>query len=181
MTARQPALGRDVNGIRAENRALIMEQLSDARRVREFSGPWDVEATWLTGFKSKATVRGHEIPFDQPGDIAADDTAPTPHEHLLASIAGCLIAGVVMHATVQNVRLTSLVVHVSGTFDNVLRWAGIESAGNPGYRGIDLRATMSGEADDDTLRDIWDRALAGSPVAQTINRETPVITIVELA
>jgi len=171
---------RDVNGISAANRAAIVDQLSDARRLRTMSGPWDVQASWKQGFASSATVRGHQIRFDQPGDVTADDTAPTPHEHLLASVAGCLIAGVVMHATVARVQLTSLEIHVSGTFDNVLKWAGIESEGNPGYRGLDLRATISGQADDDTLRDIWDRALSGSPVAQTVNNRTPIVATLDV-
>ncbi|WP_028927247.1 OsmC family protein [Pseudonocardia acaciae] len=180
MSDTPPTLRSGINGISAGDRAMIIDQLSDARRVRAFSGPWDVTARWVTGFRSTAAVRGHEIRFDQPGDVGADDSDPTPHEYLLASIAGCLIAGVVMHATVQGVRLSSLTVEVAGTFDNVLKWAGLDESGNPGYRGAEVRARISGEAADDVLRDIWDRALAGSPVAQTINRRTPVLAVVDV-
>ncbi|WP_327436574.1 MULTISPECIES: hypothetical protein [unclassified Streptomyces] len=30
------------------------------------------------------------------------------------------------------------------------------------------------------LRDLWERALAGSPVAQTISRPTPVVAVLEV-
>jgi uncharacterized OsmC-like protein len=168
---------RAVNGISAEDRAAIIRQLSDARTVQDFSGPWEIKARWTTGFKSEAQVRGHVIHFDQPGDIRADDTAPTPHEYFIASVAGCLIAGVLMHATVRGVELSSVDVTVAGTFENVLRWAGIESEGNPGYRGVEVRASISADVDDNTVRDIWERAVAGSPVAQSVNRRTPVVSV----
>lgn len=168
---------RAVNGISADDRAAIIGQLSDARTVRDFSGPWEIKARWTTGFKSEAEVRGHLIRFDQPGDIRADDTAPTPHEYFIASVAGCLIVGVLMHATVRGIELTAVDVTVSGTFENVLRWAGIESEGNPGYRGVEVRASIAADVDDDTVRDIWERAVAGSPVAQSVNRRTPVVAV----
>lgn len=148
--------------------------------MREFSGPWEITARWSGGFTSVATARGHQIRFDQPGDLEADDGAPTPHEYLLSSIGGCLIAGVVMHATVRGVQLTALTVSVAGTFDNVLKWAGLDDAGTPGYGAVEVRAALSGEADDDTLRDIWDRAFAGSPVAQTTTRATPVVAVLDI-
>ncbi|MCV7228103.1 OsmC family protein [Mycolicibacterium komossense] len=177
---RAPTEDSAVNGISADDRTILIGQLSDARTVRDFSGPWEIKAAWTAGFKSEAEVRGHRIHFDQPGDIRADDTAPTPHEYFIASVAGCLIAGVVMHATVRGVQLHSVKVTVSGTFENVLRWAGIESEGNPGYRGVEVTAAISGAVDDDTIRDIWDRAVAGSPVAQSVNRRTPVVSVLTI-
>lgn len=180
MSPRPGINSRSVNGISSDDRSLIVDQLSDSRRVKEFSGPWTIQCSWVEGFKSRAEVRGHSIHFDQPGDIQADDTAPTPHEYLLSAVAGCLVAGVVMHATVQGIQLRSLDIEVSGTFDNVLKWAGLDDSGTPGYRAIEVRASISGNAADDVLRDIWDRTLAGSPVAQTANLPTPVISVLNI-
>jgi uncharacterized OsmC-like protein len=45
------------------------------------------------------TVRGHEIRSDQPVGDGGDDSAPTPTELLVASLAGC-VTGV-------RIRLTS--------------------------------------------------------------------------
>lgn len=173
---RRGSIGGALNGISADDRAAIVSQLSDARALRDFSGPWEIKARWTTGFRSEAEVRGHVIHFDQPGDIYADDTAPTPHEYFIASVAGCVIAGVLMHATVRAIELNAMDITVSGTFENVLRWAGIETEGNPGYRSVEISATISADADDDTVRDIWDRAVAGSPVAQSVNRKTRVVS-----
>lgn len=85
-----------------------------------------------------------------------------------------------MHATVQGVQLTHLEVGISGTFDNILKWAGLDTAGSPGYRAIEMHATISGNAADDVLRAIWERSIAGSPVANTISRPTQVLTVLEV-
>ena len=86
----------------------------------------------------------------------------------------------VLHATVQGVRLHTLDVTVSGVFDNILEWAGRAEPGNSGYRAIDISASVSADADEDTLRDIWERALAGSAVAQSLVRATPVMAVMEV-
>ncbi|MFW0788681.1 OsmC family protein [Gordonia sp. CPCC 205333] len=169
-----------VNGISGEDRTVLVELLSDARRVKEFSGPWSVECAWTEGFKSSASVRGHSISFDQPGDVRADDTAPTPHEYMLSAVGSCVLAGVVLHATVVGVQLHSLRVSVSGTFENTLKWAGLESSGSPGYRSLEVHGAISGDAEDSVLQDIWDRALSGSPVAHTVHQATPVSTALSI-
>ncbi|MGX6446598.1 OsmC family protein [Patulibacter sp. S7RM1-6] len=172
--------GRTINGVPADRRRSLAAQLADARRVREFSGPWTARVTWEEGFRTRAHVRGHTIPFDEPADLAADDTAPTPHEHVLSALGACLAAGLVMHATVAGIALDALEVEVSGTFDNILRWAGLAESGSPGFRGLEVRATLGGDAPEEDLRDLWDRALAGSPVAQTLAHPTPVSSVLRV-
>ncbi|OZC49329.1 hypothetical protein CH289_17510 [Rhodococcus sp. RS1C4] len=169
-----------LNGIDPEHASALRELLFDARRVEEMSGPWTVESSWSDGFQSTSSARGHTIEFDEPADLAGKDGAPTPHEYLLSSLSGCLIAGAVMHATVQGIRLDRLDVTITGTFDNILRWAGLDANGSAGYRSMEVHAVIAGDADDATLRALWDRTVAGSPVAGTISRPTPVTSVVEI-
>ena len=44
----------------------------------------------LGGDRFVVGVRGHEIVVDQPVDAGGDDTAPTPTELLVASLAACV-------------------------------------------------------------------------------------------
>lgn len=169
-----------LNGIDPEHARELRELLFDARRVEEFSGPWTVESSWSDGFQSTSSVRGHTVSFDEPADLAGKDGAPTPHEYLLSALGGCLIAGAVMHATVQGIRLDRLDVRISGTFDNILRWAGLDDTGSAGYRSMEVHAVIAGDADDAALRALWERTVAGSPVASTISRPTPLSSVVEI-
>lgn len=171
---------RPLNGIDPQHARELRELLFDARRVEEFSGPWAVESSWTDGFQSMSSVRGHAVAFDEPVDLAGKDGAPTPHEYLLSALGGCLIAGAVMHATVQGIRLDRLDVKISGTFDNILRWAGIEDTGSAGYRSLEVHAVIAGDADDAALRTLWERTVAGSPVASTISRPTQLVNVVEI-
>jgi uncharacterized OsmC-like protein len=166
-------------GIDGPRRARLLATLRDPERVKEFSGPWAARVTWKGGFKAESKMRTHVIEFDEPADLEADDSAASAHEHLLSALGSCLATGVVVHATARSVKLEEVEISLTGTFDNVLRWAGLSESGSPAYRSIEARAHIRGDADEDTLRDIWDQALAGSPVAQTIIRPTPVISVME--
>ena len=48
-----------------------------------------VSVTHQGGDKFEITVRGHRITVDQPEAMGGDDTAPTPTELFVASLASC--------------------------------------------------------------------------------------------
>ncbi|MEK8174387.1 hypothetical protein NKH77_51495 [Streptomyces sp. M19] len=119
-----------VNGIAPDKQLLLKGQLSDARRVRDFSGPWTAQTRWVAGFRTEARVRGHIIGFDEPADLAAEDTAPTPTS--TSSPPGRLPDRRSRHARHgPGIRLHTLRIDLSGTFDSILRWAGLSDSGNP--------------------------------------------------
>lgn len=49
----------------------------------------DIKVTFGDGFVIKAECRGHLITTDQPVAVGGNDSAPTPFELFLASIATC--------------------------------------------------------------------------------------------
>lgn len=49
----------------------------------------EVSVTHDGGTRFRIRVRGHEVVVDQPVDAGGDDTAPTPTELFVASIASC--------------------------------------------------------------------------------------------
>lgn len=174
VTGAQDSDDDSLNGISAAHRRELSARLGDRERVSTFSGPWEVETVWRGGFRVDAQARGHTIEFDEPADLTAKDSAPTPHEYVLSAVAACITDGVVLHATTQGIRIDDLEVRVTGTFENILRWAGLASTGNPGFGALQVSGRISGDADASTLTELWNRAIAGSPVAQTISRPTAI-------
>jgi hypothetical protein len=74
------------------------------------------------------------------------------------------------------VRIHDLEVALEGNFENILKWAGHSTTGNPGYPTIKAKLFVRADADDKTLRELWRLAVEGSPVTQTIARPTEIVT-----
>jgi uncharacterized OsmC-like protein len=49
-----------------------------------------IEVRYQGGDRLLATVRGHELAFDQPLEDGGQDTAPTPVEAFVGSLAACV-------------------------------------------------------------------------------------------
>ncbi|WP_328396160.1 OsmC family protein [Nocardia sp. NBC_00416] len=176
MTDPVPSGEESLNGIPAEHRAALTERIRDSDRVAGFSGPWTATTRWRGGFRVDAEVRTHTVAFDEPADLTARDSAPTPHEYLLAAVGACITDGLVLHATLAGIGIRRLSVEVTGTFENILRWAELSPEGNPGFGGLEITGTLDADADPERLTALWNRALSGSPVAQTVGRPTSIVS-----
>jgi len=49
-----------------------------------------MEARFVAGEVYEVTVRGHRLVVDQPADVGGQDSAPTPTELFVASLASCV-------------------------------------------------------------------------------------------
>ena len=165
-----------LNGLHPEALEAVVESLKDANNLKEFSGPWRSRVTWDGGFRAKAHMRTHTIDFDEPAGLDTNDTAASAHELLLSAAGACMTVGFILNATRQGIRVRNFEVAVEGNFDNILKWADLDDSGNPGYGSIRAKAFVQADADEATLRALWEKAVAGSPVTQTISHATPVET-----
>jgi len=59
-------------------------------RVMTTDTPTEITVRHLDGDRFTIDVRGHTITVDQPADAGGTDTAPTPTELFVASLAGCV-------------------------------------------------------------------------------------------
>lgn len=82
----------------------------------------------------------------------------------------------VLNATRRGVKIHDLEIALEGNFENILKWAGHSQSGNPGYPSIKAKCFVRADADEKTLREIWQAAVDGSPVTQTVARPTQIIT-----
>ena len=165
-----------LNGLHPEKLAAILESMKQPEVCQAVSGPWKSRVVWQGGFRAKAYMRKHAAEMDEPADLDASDRAASAHEQLLSAVGSCLTVGFVLNATTRGIKIHDLEIAMEGTFDNILRWAGHSATGNPGYRGIKAKLFVRADADEKTLRELWQLALDGSPVTQSVIRGTPVAT-----
>jgi putative redox protein len=62
----------------------VAAPLADARDAQE------MEVRFVAGEAYEVTVRGHHVVVDQPADAGGQDSAPTPTELFVASLATCV-------------------------------------------------------------------------------------------
>lgn len=162
---------KTLNGLRVDKITAICDSMRDDPEVlKGVTGPWKSRVVWQGGFKAKAYMRKHIVQMDEPEGLDATDSAASAHEQLLSAMGSCLTVGYVLNATKRGVKIHDLEIALEGNFDNILKWAGHAPDGNPGYPTVKAKCFVRADADEKTLRELWQAALDGSPVTQTIAR-----------
>jgi uncharacterized OsmC-like protein len=168
---------KELNGLRPEKVKAILDSMKDDPEVlKAVTGPWKSRVVWQKGFKAKAYMRKHAVEMDEPEGLDAQDSAASAHEQLLSAVGSCLTVGYVLNATMRGIQIHDLEIALEGNFANILKWAGHAPQGNPAYGSIKAKAYVRADADEKVLREIWQAAVDGSPVAQTVARPTQIIT-----
>jgi uncharacterized OsmC-like protein len=167
---------KELNGLHPAKLREILDSFKKPEVFKAVSGPWRSRVRWQGGFKARAYMRNHTADLDEPEGLDATDLAASAHEHLLSAVGSCMMVGFVLNATKRGIKVHDLEIAVEGTFDNIRKWAGVEDTGNPGYGGINAKVFVKADADEKTLRDIWKLAVDGSPVTQSVARQTKITT-----
>ena len=170
------AQSEELNGLHPAKIKEIVESLKNPEVLKAVSGPWRARVQWQGGFRAKAYMRTHTIELDEPAGLDATDLAASAHEYILSAVGGCMMVGFVLNATKKGIKIHDLEIALEGNFENILKWAGLSNEGNPGYPAINAKVFVKADADEKTLREIWKLAVDGSPVTQTVARETKIIT-----
>jgi uncharacterized OsmC-like protein len=164
-----------LNGLHPKKMQAILESMRQPEVLESVTGPWTSRVVWQGGFRAKAYMRKHTIEMDEPEGLDATDLAASAHEQLLSAVGSCMMVGFVLNATKRGVKIHDLEISLEGHFDNILKWAGIEETGNPGYRSVKAKVFVKADADEAALREIWKLAVDGSPVTQSVARHTEII------
>ncbi len=72
-----------------------------------------MEISFIAGESYEIAVRGHRILVDQPSDAGGEDTAPTPTELFVASLASCIAFYAGRYLTRHGCDRTGLAVSAS--------------------------------------------------------------------
>jgi uncharacterized OsmC-like protein len=140
---------------------------------------WKASVDWAGGLRAQARCRQFDLAFDEPPTVAGSDTAPSPHEVVLACYGACLVVSYALNAARLGIPLDSLRVEVEGHVDipGFLGVAGIPTLKDlPGYKQVRARVFVKSEAEPALLEQLHQQTVAFSPVGLTLSRPVRVET-----
>ncbi|MDT7887672.1 MAG: OsmC family protein [Desulfurococcales archaeon] len=169
-------MGEIVNGINVEElKKLLKEAEKNPELVSKIS-KWTARVRWLgNGFNFRAYVRNHSFILSEPSELGGPDTSPNAVEYVLSALGACYATGFVLNATKRGVRIRNLEIALEGEIDNILVFLGLSNQGHPGYKRIIAKAYIDAEADEKTVREIWEETVRTSPVGNTLARQVEIV------
>ena len=123
---------------------------------------------WLGGFKFNAFVRNHTFIVDEPAHLAGKDEAPNSMEYVLGAYGACLATGFVLNASKQGIAIRNMEIALDAQQDNVFTFFGIAKEGHSGFNNVTAKLFVQADADEETLRKIWDTTIETSPVGNSL-------------
>lgn len=159
--------GLDVAGMRAALTA-VGAQPEAARAVKSS------RVRWLSGLRFKAQVRNHGFEVDEPAHLAGEDASPTSMEYVLGAFGTCLATGFVFNATQRGIAIRNLEVALESSQDNFFTFLGLSADGHPGFREIAVKLYVQADADEATVREIWEHTVKTSPVGNSLARQVTI-------
>lgn len=161
-------------GFDKEQLANLMESIKTDPSVAKTV--WTASTRWEHGFRSKATIRDHTVPMDEPSQLGGGDTAPNMVEVVLGAYGCCLTTGFVANAGLLGIELEGVDIELAGDLD-LQCFLGLKSPAelSPGYS--EVRATVrltAPKATNEQLQNLYDSVVTTSPVGSIIERPVSV-------
>lgn len=121
------------------------------------------------------TTRGEEFELDagEPAILLGSDTGPNPAEYLLHALAACLTTSIVYVAAARKVELEWVESTVTGDMD-VRGALGVDVEPRNGFERISVAFRVTGDAPEEKLREVVNRAKARSAVYDMVTNGVPV-------
>jgi uncharacterized OsmC-like protein len=149
---------------------------------------------WVDGAHNRSTIKdfygaGQEdtsradafvVDAGEPAILLGTDTGPNPAEYLLHALAACLTTTLVYVAAARGVKLTEVESTLEGELD--IRGAfGLSENHRNGFEGINVQFKIKGDAPDEKLREVVERAQLRSAVFDMVTNGVPVNLDVAIA
>ena len=129
--------------------------------------------TLVEGMRCETTSRGHVAVADEPRSLGGTDTAQSPIELFLTSIATCQAATYRLWAAELGVALDRVTVDVEGDID-LRGYLGLSDAVPPGYGALRMRVRLEGPETEERYRLLVDEAERHCPLLDAIARPLPL-------
>ena len=143
--------------------------------------------TWIDGAHNRTSIQyfygaGQEdrsrpsaftVDAGEPGILLGTDTGPNPAELLLSALAACLTTTLVYTATARKVLLTHVTSTLTGDMD-VRGALGLSDEVRNGFSKVRVHFDIGGEAPEEKLQEIVERAQARSVVYDMVTNGVPV-------
>ena len=148
-----------------------------------------VRNEWIAGAHNRSRIQGfygagqedasRDRPFvvdaGEPAILLGTDTGANPAEYLLHALAACLTTSIVYVAAARKVKLTAVESALVGEMD-VRGALGVSDEVRNGFERIGITFRVSGEAPEEKLREVVERAKARSAVYDMVTSGVPVDT-----
>jgi uncharacterized OsmC-like protein len=162
----------------------LKELLKEAEKNKDFVAritKWTALVRWLgEGFNFKSYIRNHSFLISEPADLGGPDTSPNAVEYVLAALGACYATGFVLNASKRGVKIKNLEIALEGELDNILVFLGLSNEGHPGYKKIKAKLYVDAEADEKTIKEIWEETVRTSPVGHTLTRTVEIVPEIKI-
>jgi len=173
------------NGVDTEK----MYATLDLLKAQPELGKFQFRATnrWIDEAHNRSTIKGfygaggedstraEEFQLDagEPAILLGSNTGPNPVEYLLHALAACLTTSIVYVAAARKVELTSVESTLAGELD--ARGAfGLDDEPRNGFEHIQVSFRVTGDAPEEKLREVVERARERSAVYDMVTNGVPV-------
>ena len=166
----------------------------DAIKAQPELGRFQFRATnrWIGGAHNRTTIKdfhgagqedtsraeAFEIDAGEPAVLLGIDTGPNPAEYLLHALAACLTTSLVYVGAARGVELTEVESTLEGDMD-VRGALGIDDHYRNGFERIRASFRVEGDAPEEKLREVVERASQRSAVYDMVTNGVPVELEVE--
>jgi uncharacterized OsmC-like protein len=149
---------------------------------------------WIDGAHNRTTIRdfyaanqedtsrADEFVIDagEPAILLGSDTGANPAEYLLHALAACLTTSLVYVAAARGVHLTEVESTLEGDMD-VQGALGLSDEYRNGFEQIRVNFRVSGDAPEEKLREVVERAQQRSAVFDMVSNGVPITVDVATA
>jgi uncharacterized OsmC-like protein len=173
------------NGVNTEQMYGTLDLIKDQPALAQFQ--FRVSNRWIEGAHNRSTIQGFygagaedtsrgepfELVAGEPEVLLGENTGPNPVEFLLHALAACLTTSIVYVAAARNVRLTSVESVLTGDLD--ARGAfGLDPEPRNGFERIDVSFRVTGDAPEEKLQEVVERARQRSAVYDIVTNGVPI-------
>ena len=148
---------------------------------------------WIDGSHNRSTIKGFyaagsedtsrseefQIDAGEPAILLGNDTGANPAEYLLHALAACLTTSIVYVAAARKVELTSVESTLTGDMD-VRGALGVDDEPRNGFERIGVSFRVTGNAPEEKLREVVERARKRSAVYDMVTNGVPVVVDVSI-
>jgi uncharacterized OsmC-like protein len=173
-----------MNGVDTPTLLATINAVREQRELAKFT--WRASSQWIDGTLSRGRIESFsgaggehehknvfEYESDHPAVLCGDDRGPTPVEHLLHALLGCLTAGIANIAAARGVKLTEVKSTIEGDMD-LQGILGLSDEVRNGYQNLRVNFDIKGDAPPEKLKAIVEQSRARSAVFDVISNGVPV-------
>ena len=173
------------NGVDTEKMFATLDLIKAQPDLAKFQ--FRVTNRWIDGSHNRSTIKGFyaaggedttrreafELDAGEPAILLGTDAGANPAEYLLHALAACLTTSIAYVAAARKVELTSVESTVTGDMD-VRGALGVDDEPRNGFERIGVSFRVTGNAPEEKLREVVDRAKRRSAVYDMVTNGVPV-------